>query len=55
MRFVKREVIHGILWTVACTLLFFWFFSLAVRSFINAEHQKTIYTHKFCPVHYGGR
>lgn len=46
---MKREVIHGILWTVACTLLFFWFFSVAVRSFLDAQHQVTIYKHKVCP------
>jgi len=31
---MRDEVRHAILWTVACSLLFFWFFTLAVRSLV---------------------
>jgi len=46
--------IKGILWTFVGALLFFWFFSLAVNSFYNSEHNPTVYHYKVCPAPTGG-
>lgn len=43
--------LHVILWSVACALLFYWFFTFAALHLIEAQHNPTVvhYEHKLCP------
>ena len=49
---MKAYVLNGMLWTVACAVLFYWLFSYAALSLINAQHNPTIthYKNAVCPV-----